>query len=162
MELGAFNNICGYRNFLLAVAAMPSVQYHTATQDARAQEDVPLAAKDCYSEAQPEQTITLKHAKRITTDEKIALGESASMTFLYADGSKHADFNENSLVVRVDLGSHRVLLMGDAEAGVRALPSAAARSTEGALLACCKADLKAEVLVVGHHGSKTSVTRHFS
>lgn len=30
---GAYNNICGYRNFLFAIAADPSVQYHTATQD---------------------------------------------------------------------------------------------------------------------------------
>jgi competence protein ComEC len=71
------------------------------------------------------------------------------MTFLYADGSKRPDFNQNSLVVRLNLGSHRVLLMA---------PSAPpnADSIEGKLLACCAADLKAEVLVAGHHGSKTS------
>ena len=80
------------------------------------------------------------------------------MTFLYADGSDHSSFNENSLVVRLDLGSHRVLLMGDAEAGGRSLPSTKPKSSsiEGKLLTCCAADLKADVLVVGHHGSKTS------
>ena len=41
------------------------------------------------------------------------------MTFLYADGSHHSGFNENSLVTRLDLGARRVLLMGDAEAGGR-------------------------------------------
>jgi competence protein ComEC len=61
-------------------------------------------------------------------------------------------------VVRLDLGSHRVLLMGDAEAGGRKAPSTApaADSIEGKLLACCVSDLKADVLIVGHHGSKTS------
>jgi competence protein ComEC len=78
--------------------------------------------------------------------------------FLYADGSDHSSFNENSLVVRLDLGSHRVFFMGDAEAGGRNLPSTKPKpsSIEGELLACCAADLKADVLVVGHHGSKTS------
>jgi len=155
---GAFNNICGYRNFLLAVAALPSVKYHTATADSDSQEDVDLGAKKCYQDAQPKQTVVLKHAQRITAGEKIALGQGASMTFLYADGSDHSSFNENSLVVRLDLGSHRVLLMGDAEAGGRNLPSTKpkASSIEGELLACCAADMKADVLVVGHHGSKSS------
>jgi competence protein ComEC len=153
---GAYNDICGYRNFLLAVAADPSIEYHTATQDV-GPEAVPLSKKTCYGDDQPQQTVTLTHAKRIDNEE-IALGAAASMTFLYADGSKRPDFNQNSLVVRLNLGSHRVLLMGDAQAGARAPPSTppAADSIEGKLLACCVADLKAEVLVAGHHGSKTS------
>jgi beta-lactamase superfamily II metal-dependent hydrolase len=154
---GAFNNICGYRNFLLAIAADPSVQYHTETEEGGI-EKVELAEKRCYKVDQPEQTVILKHAKRINAGEKIALGRGATMTFLYADGSKHASFNENSLVVRLDLGSHRVLLMGDAEAGGRQPPSTKPKpsSVEGELLVCCKVDVKADVLVVGHHGSKTS------
>jgi len=115
-NLGAFNDICGYRNFLLAIAAEPSVQYHTATQDVGT-ESVVLAKATCYGQEQPEQTVTLNHAKRIGTQEKITLGQGASMTFLYADGSKRSSFNENSLVIRLDLGSRRLLLMGDAEAG---------------------------------------------
>ena len=80
------------------------------------------------------------------------------MTFLYADGSNHSSFNENSLVVRLDLGSYGVLFMGDSEAGGRNLPSTKPKPTsvEGELLACCAAELKANLLVVGHHGSKTS------
>jgi beta-lactamase superfamily II metal-dependent hydrolase len=153
---GAYNDICGYRNFLIAVAADPSIQYHTATQDV-GPEAVELSKKNCYGDDQPQQTVTITHAKRIDNAE-IALGASASMTFLYADGSKRSDFNQNSLVVRLNLGSHRVLLMGDAQAGARAPPSTVptAASIEGKLLACCVADLKADVLVAGHHGSKTS------
>jgi hypothetical protein len=68
---GAFNDICGYRNFLLAVAAIPSVKYHTATGDSDTQEDVDLGPKKCYQDAQPKQTVVLKHAPRITAGEKI-------------------------------------------------------------------------------------------
>jgi competence protein ComEC len=153
---GAYNDICGYRNFLLAVAAEASVQYHTATHDA-GDESVELAAKNCYGDNQPQQTITLKHGARID-GQTVTLGQNASMTFLYMDGSTHSDLNQNSLVVRLDLGPHRILLMGDAEAGSRQVPSTApaSDSIEGKLLACCAADLQAEVLIVGHHGSKTS------
>lgn len=158
---GAYNNICGYRNLLLAIAANPDVKYHTATQDDGTTEAVAMPAKECYSVDQPAQTLQLRHAKRIAAGEKIELGRDASMTFLYADGSKHSSLNENSLVVRVDLGTHRVLVMGDAEAGGRKAPSAIPDSTEGDLLACCAADLKADVLVVGHHGSKTSSRAKF-
>lgn len=158
---GAFNDICGCRHFLFAIAADPSVQYHTATQDAGT-ESVEMATKSCYGDKQLAQTLTLTHAKRIT-NEKTALGQGASMTFLFADRSHRSSFNENSLVVRLDLGSRRVLLMEDAEAGGRKLPSTlpSDSSIEGKLLTCCVPDLKADVLVVGHHGSKTSSRKRF-
>ena len=56
-----------------------------------------------------------------------------------------------------------MLLPGDAQGGGRAEPSSApkARSIEAALLACCATELKADVLVVGHHGSKTSTRQAF-
>ena len=83
------------------------------------------------------------------------------MTILHADGSPHPSPNDNSLVVRLNLGNTRVLLMGDAEAGGREDTSEVptADSVEGQLLACCTADLSARVMVVGHHGSKTSSRR---
>lgn len=52
--------------------------------------------------------------------------------------------NENSLVLLLLFGQSRFLLMGDAEAG------------EEAELLAAKTDLRADVLKVGHHGSKTS------
>jgi beta-lactamase superfamily II metal-dependent hydrolase len=153
---GAYNDICGYRHFLKAIADEPGVQYHTATQDA-GDELIDIPPKRCYGSDEPQQTLTVPHHSRID-DSAISLGQDASMRILHADGSKHGSFNENSLVVRLDLGRHRVLLMGDAEAGGRKSPTTApaATSIEGKLLACCAADLKADVLVVGHHGSKTS------
>jgi beta-lactamase superfamily II metal-dependent hydrolase len=61
------------------------------------------------------------------------------MTILHADGAPHSSFNETTLVVRLDLGSTRVLLMGDAEAGGRQAPSVppSAGSNEQVLLTCC-------------------------
>ncbi|MBC3873492.1 MBL fold metallo-hydrolase [Undibacterium flavidum] len=158
---GAYNDICGYRNFLFAIAADPSIQYHTATQD-EGNESIEMAAKNCYGDKQPSQTLTLNHGKKIT-NEKISLGQGASMTFLFVDGSPRSSLNENSLAVRLDLGTHKILLMGDAEAGGRNLPSTTPKesSIEGKLLACCTEELKADILVVGHHGSKTSSRKKF-
>lgn len=158
---GAYNDICGYRNFLFAIAADPTIQYHTATQD-EGSESIEMGAKNCYGDKQPSQTLTLNHGKKIT-NEKISLGQGAFMTFLFVDGSPRSNLNENSLAVRLDLGTHKILLMGDAEAGGRNLPSTVPKgsSIEGKLLACCTEDLKADILVVGHHGSKTSSRKKF-
>lgn len=54
--------------------------------------------------------------------------------------------NDNSFVLRIRHGSRTVLLMGDAE-----------REEEGRLLSSV-ADLRAELLKVGHHGSRTSTS----
>lgn len=158
---GAYHDICGYRHFLEAIATEPGVQYHTATRGV-GDEVIEVEAKRCYGTDEPKHSITLSHQSRID-DASIPLGQGASMRILHADGSKRPSFNENSLVVRLDLGSHRVLLMGDAEAGGRKSPSTkpSANSIEGKLLACCAADLKADVLVVAHHGSMTSSRRAF-
>lgn len=60
-----------------------------------------------------------------------------------------AEPNDNSLVLRVSIGRRAVLLAGDAEA-----------LEEGALVAA-GARLGADVLKVGHHGSRTSSTEAF-
>lgn len=155
-EPGAHVDICGYRHILQALAAAPTIRYHTANQNFGT-ESVPLGAKSCYGTDEPVQTLTIVHASRIDHS-TVPLGASASMSFLYIDGTHKANPNDNSLVTRLDLADHRVLLMGDAQAGDRALPNTvpAAGSIEAALLACCTADLRAELMVVGHHGSKTS------
>lgn len=153
---GAYNDICGYRNFLLAISANPAIQYHTATQDS-GPENWQMAAKTCYGEKQLKQPVVLQHAKRID-DSRIPIGRDAAITFLYADGTPHESANENSLVMRLDLGTHHVLFMGDAEAGGRKSPQETPLKTsiEGKLLECCVPDLAADLLIAGHHGSKTS------
>ncbi|HYJ78633.1 MAG TPA: MBL fold metallo-hydrolase, partial [Longimicrobiaceae bacterium] len=160
-DSGRVNDICGYRAFLTAVRDEPGVQYHNALQDLGTR-TYSFAAKTCYGQPQPAAVLTLTQASRITLA-PVALGAGASMSILYADGSLHSNPNENSVVVRLDLGDRRVLLMGDADAGGRELPSEppTATSIEGALVACCAGALGADVLVVGHHGSMTSSRQAF-
>jgi hypothetical protein len=150
------NMICGYWNFLLAIAAEPSIRYHTATQGA-GNESVSLKTADC-SGATP-RSVTMHHSSRIDTNASIPLGTGASMQFLYADGTSYTDDpNRNSLVVRFTLGSRHALFMGDAPGGPRAAPTSApaANSIEGKLLQCCAQGLSADILIAGHHGSETS------
>jgi competence protein ComEC len=71
------------------------------------------------------------------------------VTPLWPPGSSGLSRNQASLVVRVDVGGSRVLLTGDIEA-----------AAEAALLAS-GADLRAEVLELPHHGSRTSATPTF-
>lgn len=155
-DSGAYNNICGYRHFLRALVNESGAKYRTAARDA-GNASVVLPAKKCYGVDEPAGTITIPYKARID-DASQTLGANASMRVLHADGSDRSSFNENSLVVRLDLGSHKVLVMGDAEAGGRKDPSEppAAHSIEGKLLACCTDEIKADVLIAGHHGSKTS------
>lgn len=93
----------------------------------------------------------------------IVLGAQAQMSLLYRDAQAYADPNGNSVVTRLDLGDKRILLAGDAEGGERELPSATpqANSIEARLLACCKPELAADALIVGHHGSLTSSRNAF-
>jgi competence protein ComEC len=158
-DSGRVNDICGYRAFLTAVRDEPGVQYHNALQDFGTQ-DFPFKAETCYGQDLPKEAVHLKLSSRIN-ETPIPLGQNASMTILHADGADLPDINDNSLVVRLNLGNTRVLLMGDAGAGGRADPSTtpAPTSIEGQLLACCTPDLAARVMVVGHHGSKTA-SRH--
>lgn len=60
------------------------------------------------------------------------------------------DVHDSGLAVRVTYGSFRVLFTGDAEA-----------PTEGRMVASDPALLEAEVLQVGHHGSRTSTVPEF-
>jgi beta-lactamase superfamily II metal-dependent hydrolase len=111
-DSGRNNDVCGYRAFLSAVQDEPNVAYHNALQDFGTR-DYPFAAKNCYGEDLPATTLHLQQASRIT-ESPIVLGQNASMTILHADAGAHSSPNENSLVVRLDLGTTRVLLMGDA------------------------------------------------
>jgi competence protein ComEC len=159
-DSGRVNDICGYRRFLAAVRDEAGVQYHNALFDF-GQHGYSFGAKQCDT-ALPAETITFTHASRIN-EQAIPLGQNAAMTILHADGSKTSSANENTLVVRLDLGTTRILLMGDAEAGGRKSPSVAPSpgSIEGSLLACCTNDLAARILIVGHHGSLTSSRKAF-
>jgi competence protein ComEC len=71
------------------------------------------------------------------------------VTPLWPPRSRQLSRNEASLVVRIEVDGSRVLLTGDIEA-----------ATEAALLAA-GADLRADVLELPHHGSRTSASAAF-
>jgi competence protein ComEC len=158
---GRLNDVCGYRAFIEAVETEPGVEYHTAVQHGGTR-DYPFGRKRCRGVDLEADTVRLSLSSRIE-NVPIPLGAGASMTFLHADGAHHSSHNANSLVVRLDLGAIRVLLTGDAEAGGRNSPAVppSASSVEGLLLTCCRQALAADVLVVAHHGSRTSSRRDF-
>ena len=165
-DSGAVNKTRGYCRFLKKVSAEPGVQYHDAIATGGTH-NVTFTGKACSG-----QVVITQAAKM--TDQPVQLGPSTSMTILYRDASPHPDPNENTVVVRLDYGARKILLAGDAEgggrlepivnaAGVRVMPPTppSPGTIEAQLLACCAAALKADVLVVGHHGSLTSSRKPF-
>ncbi len=157
-DSGRVNDICGYRAFIEAVRTEPGVAYHTAVQNGGTR-NYTFTEKQCGEGGGKLPAVTLPvRLSAVIDNAPVQLGQAASMTMLYADGGNHGSFNENSLVVRLDLGTRRILLMGDAEAGGRKSPSVApsTSSIEGTLLACCLQGIAADVLIVAHHGSRTS------
>lgn len=155
-DSGRTNPICAYRAMLEQVQARV-IRYHDAEQ-IEGDHVVTFAPQICYGRQLGQAQVRIPHAPHIVRDAPIALGPGATLRFLHATAGREPSFNENSLVASLDLGRSRVLLMGDGEAGGRQLPTIlpSPSSVEGELLACCAAELKADVLVVGHHGSKTS------
>lgn len=154
-DSGAVNQTRGYCRFLRAVAAETGVRYH----DAIASNEVHRVT---FSGGSCSGTVEIQAAEQMSAD-PVPLGAGASMAILYRDASHHSDPNENTVVVRLDLGGRRILLAGDAEGGGRQLPSSppAAGSIEDWLLNHDRAAVAADVLVVGHHGSLTSSRRAF-
>lgn len=162
-DSGVVNDICGYRAFIDAVVGR-NLTYHTARHNYGVHMiSFPKNTGSCYGVLRRARNIAVNHGSQID-EEPIVLGDNASMRFLHASGHRHGSFNENSLVVRFDLGRHRALFMGDAEAGSRgnwATGIPEDNSIEGMLLACCGTRLYSNVLIAGHHGSRTSSRRRF-
>jgi competence protein ComEC len=160
-DSGRLHPICGYRRLVEAVTLETGVAYHDALSggDTRS---VSFKAANCYGRSLPAATLLIQRADRISSN-PVRLGQNAHMTFLHADGTHHPSPNENSLVMRLDIGSRRILFMGDAEAGGRRSPSdpPKADSIEGKLLSCCAAAVRSDVLIAGHHGSMTSSRSRF-
>lgn len=156
-DSGSVNPICSYRALLQNAAAEPGLVYHHATGRPRPHR-VSFAAKTCYGRALPAATVTIDRAEPIAIGQTVSLGAGATMTVLHANGTMTGEFNEASVVVRLDLGRRKILLPGDAEAGGRRSPTDAPNpaSIEGELIACCGPALRSDILVAGHHGSKTS------
>ncbi|MBZ9608614.1 MBL fold metallo-hydrolase [Clostridium estertheticum] len=83
-----------------------------------------------------------------TPGESFKLGE-ATCTILAPNGTGYKDTNNDSIVIKVSFGGNSFLFTGDAE-----------DVSENEMLSK-NYDLKADVLKVGHHGSKSSTTQGF-
>jgi competence protein ComEC len=150
-ESGVPNAECAYQAIIKTIKER-NVTYHSAMQAAGVRRIG--FQKPCEGFASG---YSIKHAERIETGMRVRIGEGATMTFSYAASKPMLNPDDNTLVVRLDLGKSRVLIMGDAGAGGRADPSSAPKrgSVEGELLRT-KSDIKSDVLVVGDHGSTAS------
>jgi beta-lactamase superfamily II metal-dependent hydrolase len=155
-DSGALNPICSYRLLLKGAASTPSVAYHDSLAGSGSH-SAAFGVKPCYGRSLGAETLHIPRGTQITAHLAVPLGRNASMTFLHADGNV-TEFNDASVVVRLNLGSRHILLPGDAQGGARRAPTdpLAPRSVEKQVLDCCRADLAADVLVAGHHGSMTS------
>lgn len=161
-EPGIMNPICGYVRFLEAVRDTKSV-HHTAAFAPGAHDVDPGKAVCTTTQGVRGGVLGLRHDTQITKGLRVPLGSEAQMVFLFATSEPAANLNDVSLVVRLDLGNTRVLLPGDAEGGERkdwASPPARG-SVEAQLLRAGAQELKADVLIAGHHGSKTSSRAEF-
>jgi competence protein ComEC len=154
-ESGRVNKTDGYCHFLKAAMAEPGARYHDAIAS-NTTRTVTFSGSGCSG------PIVVRQSSMMTAD-PVPLGAGASMSILYRDPHNYADPNGNSVVVRLDLGTKRILLAGDAEGGERETPDHAPQSNsiEAKLIVCCAADLRSDILVVGHHGSLTSSRRAF-
>lgn len=109
--------------------------------------------KDYYSEAFA-QIIKEKNIPIIIADEKsdIFLKDGTIIDVLFPftqDVGLKTDTNETSIVLKVIYGKTGMLFMGDAEA-----------KTEEKLIAH-GADVRADLIKIGHHGSKNGTTENF-
>ncbi len=146
-DSGRVNDAVFYRAFLEAVSRSPAM-YHTAA-------DVPSD----HTVGVKGTEIQIPNWQRFSEGDAVRLGESAKFTILHAEAKKLPDPNQNSVVIAVELGAARLLLVGDAESGPREDPSASTGDVEAFLIENHPKEIRADILQVGHHGSKTS-SRH--
>lgn len=134
-----------YAYFLEQLSAETGVRYHTA--------------------AIPPRDLTFANGSRrfrfprwtsFRAQDRVELGHGALMTVLYANGRPAPDPNQNSIVVRLDLGPTSLLLTGDAESGPRLPPESPPGDAEAWMLANVRDLLDVDILQVAHHGSLTS------
>ncbi|HEU4611111.1 MAG TPA: MBL fold metallo-hydrolase [Kofleriaceae bacterium] len=147
-DSGRVNDAAFYRDFLTAVGASATVHYHTA---ASVPVDHVVGVKGTE--------VRIAQWERFSEGDTVRLDETASFTILHAEPKPVRDPNQNSVVLSVELGGARVMLVGDAESGARKDPREAPGGVERFLLDHHAPAMHADILQVGHHGSLTS-SRH--
>ncbi|MEO8549597.1 MAG: MBL fold metallo-hydrolase, partial [Kofleriaceae bacterium] len=121
-DSGRVNDAAFYRAFLESVARSTGL-YHTA---ASVPDDHTVGVKGAE--------IQIKNWERFAEGDAVKLGATARFTILHAEGKKLKDPNQNSVVIAVELGGARLLLVGDAESGERKDPSYPAGDVEEFLI----------------------------
>ncbi|MEM9192692.1 MAG: MBL fold metallo-hydrolase [Myxococcota bacterium] len=137
-DVGVVSHSLFYERFVASVASRADTRYRTAVAPP---EDRRLRIRG--------RTLHVDEAFRweqFQSGTEVELGASARLRVLHADPERYDDFNRNSLVLRLDLGSVSVLLTGDAETG----------GVEDVLLAEHTDAIDVDVLVVGDHGGRRS------
>jgi competence protein ComEC len=149
-DSGRVNDTVFYRELLSGISRSERTTYHTAA-------DVPgdrsVAVKGL--------TVAMPRWQRFSEGDVVELGAGARFTILHAEAKAHPDPNQNSVVIALELGGVRVLLVGDAESGERKDPSYPAGDVEEFLIEHHAPSIRSDILQVGHHGSKTSSRRAF-
>lgn len=152
-ESGAINDATFYRDFLQQMAAEPQVTYHTAS--------VPPASRSVHVSGADISFPTSMPWVQFSDRTHVPLGMGASFTVAAVDAERHPDANDNSVVLRLDLGMTSLLLVGDAESGARLPPSSPVDGVEQILIERHPRILDVDILQVGHHGSLTSNRMEF-
>ncbi len=149
-DSGRINETVFYRELLAGIGSAEGLTYHTAA-------DVPASHEVSVKGT----TLHIPTWETFHEGDVVPLGEGAKFTILHAEAKALKDPNQNSVVIAVELGTTRVLLVGDAESGERRDPSYPPGDVEEFLLEHHKDEIRADILQVGHHGSKTSSRRDF-
>lgn len=149
-DAGRIHDTVFYSEVLARLARSLHTAYHTAA-------DVPPD----HAVAMKGRTMVVTRWDRFSEGDVVELGERARFTILHADPKQHRDPNQASVVLLVELGGARVLLVGDAVSGPRKDPSYPVGEVEEFLIDHHARSLRADILQVGHHGSKTSSRRGF-
>jgi competence protein ComEC len=146
-DSGRMNSTVFYRELLAGIAGSATT-YRTALE---VPADHQLTVKGL--------TVTMPRWQRFSEGDAVQLGDGARFTILHANPKGGSDPNQSSVVLALELGRARVLLVGDAESGERKDPSYPVGDVEEYLIDHHREQLRSDILQVGHHGSMTS-TRH--
>ena len=153
-DTGVINDTVFYNEVLNAVREEPDLHYHTVAA-------IPNDKIKPFTKGTGNVDLSGVEWTTFKAGMQRKLGKgNASFKVLFTDGTKHPDPNQNSLVIRVELGEITLLLTGDAESGKRLSPSAPVGDIEAQLLTH-RQDIDADILQVGHHGSETSSRLEF-
>ena len=145
-EPGADYHQVSYNEFVASVVAEPGVVYHTAAIPPKlpatwAGTMIPAGFK----------------WEQFAESDQVTLGKSARFKVIHVDPkATAAEANNSSVVLKVTLKKRTLLLMGDAQGGVRSAPNTTANSVEKEILSRHAGELDADIFQIGHHGSSTS------